>query len=157
MALVSLSLAACQQPGTGAPPGEIGMNKTTGGALVGAAAGGLAGSQFGGGAGKGVATIFGVLAGGLIGSQVGKSLDENDVNYARQTQQQAFEAGRSGQPVSWRNPDTGDSGTVIPRPAYPSNGTQCREFQQNITVGGKTQNAYGTACRQPDGTWKVVQ
>jgi surface antigen len=157
VALVSLSLAACQQPGTGAPPGEIGMNKTTGGMLAGAAAGGLVGSQFGGGAGKGVATIFGVLAGGLIGSQVGKSLDEADVNYARQTQQQAFEAGRSGQPVSWRNPDNGDGGTVIPRPAYESNGTQCREFQQNITVGGKTQNAYGTACRQPDGTWKVVQ
>src|SRR5476651_1102913 len=143
VAVVSLSLAACQQPGTGAGPGEIGMNKTTGGALVGAGVGGLVGSQFGGGAGKGVFTLLGVLAGGLAGSQVGKSLDENDLSYARRSQQQAFEAGRSGQPVAWRNPDSGASGTIVPRPAYPTNGTQCREFQQNITVGGRTQDAYG--------------
>jgi surface antigen len=157
VAVVSLLLAACAQPGTGAGPGEVGMNKTTGGALVGAAAGGLVGSQFGGGAGKGVATLFGVLAGGLVGSQIGKSLDQNDLAYAQRSQQQAFEAGRSGQPVAWRNPDSGASGTVVPRPAYQQpNGAYCREFQQNITVGGQTQQGYGTACRQPDGSWKVV-
>ncbi|MDB5407184.1 MAG: 17 kDa surface antigen [Rhodospirillales bacterium] len=157
VAVLSLSLAACQQPGTGAGPGEIGMNKTTGGALVGAAAGGLVGSQFGGGAGKGALAALGVLAGAFAGSQVGKSLDENDLTYARRTQQQAFEAGRSGQPVAWRNPDSGASGTIVPRPAYQQpSGAYCREFQQNITVGGRTQEAYGTACRQPDGSWKVV-
>ena len=32
----------------------------------------------------------------------------------------------------------------------------CREFQQTITVGGRTETAYGTACRQPDGDWKIV-
>jgi surface antigen len=154
---LSLSLVACQQPGTGAGPGEIGMNKTTGGALVGAAAGGLVGSQFGGGAGKGALTVVGVLAGAFVGSQVGRSLDENDLAYARRSQQQAFEAGRSGEPVAWRNPDTGASGTIVPRPAVEANGTQCREFQQNITVGGRTQQGYGTACRQPDGSWQVVQ
>jgi surface antigen len=157
VAAMSLSLAACQQPGTGAGPGEIGLNKTTGGALVGAGVGGLVGSQFGGGAGKGALTALGVLAGGFAGSQVGRSLDSADIAYAQRTQQQAFEGGRSGQPVAWRNPDTGASGTVVPRPAYPTNGTYCREFQQNITVGGRTQEAYGTACRQADGSWKVVQ
>src|SRR5471032_1185936 len=129
VAVLSLSLATCQQPGTGAPPGEIGMNKTTGGALVGAAAGGLVGSQFGGGAGKGALTALGVVVGAIAGSQVGRSLDEADVAYARRTQQQAFETGRSGQPVAWRNPDSGASGTIVPRPAYPNYGTQCREFQ----------------------------
>ena len=24
-----------------------------------------------------------------------------------------------------------------------------------VTVGGKTEEAYGNACRQPDGTWRV--
>lgn len=32
-----------------------------------------------------------------------------------------------------------------------------REFTQQITVNGKTEDAYGTACRQPDGSWKIVQ
>jgi len=32
----------------------------------------------------------------------------------------------------------------------------CREFQQTITIGGTTQEAYGTTCLQPDGSWKVT-
>lgn len=31
---------------------------------------------------------------------------------------------------------------------------QCREFQRDVTIAGKTEKAYGTACLQPDGTWK---
>lgn len=30
----------------------------------------------------------------------------------------------------------------------------CREFTKNIKVNGKLQEAYGTACLQPDGSWK---
>jgi len=160
VAVVSLGLAACQQPGaygTGPAPGEIGVNKTTGGALVGAGLGGLLGNQFGGGAGKGAMTALGVVAGGLLGSQVGKSLDQADVAYANRTTQTALDTGRSGQRVSWQNPDTGAAGTVVPRPAYQANGTYCREFQQTITVGVQTQEGYGTACKQPDGAWKIVQ
>ena len=26
----------------------------------------------------------------------------------------------------------------------------------DVNIGGKTEQAYGTACRQPDGSWKVV-
>jgi surface antigen len=153
---LSLALAACQSPG-GAQPGDIGVNKTTGGTLVGAGLGGLLGNQFGGGAGKGVATLVGVLAGGFIGSQVGKSLDEADVQYANRSTQNALNNGVSGQPVAWRNPDSGHQGTIVPQPAYQQNGTYCREFTQTITVGGQTQDGYGTACRQPDGSWKIVQ
>jgi surface antigen len=156
VAALGLVVAACTQPG-GAQPGEFGVNKTTGGTLIGAAAGGLVGSQFGGGAGKGVATLLGVLAGGFIGSQVGKSLDQADLQYANQTTQQALETAPSGRSMAWRNPDSGNQGTITPRPAYASGNTQCREFQQTITVGGQTQDAYGTACRQPDGSWKIVQ
>lgn len=152
---LSLALAACQQPGAG--PGQIGVNNTTGGTLVGAGLGGLLGNQFGSGAGKGAATLLGVLAGGFLGSQVGKSLDEADLQYANRSTQSALDQGVSGQPVAWRNPDSGHEGTITPRPAYRQNDTYCREFTQTITVGGQTQDAYGTACRQPDGSWKIVQ
>jgi surface antigen len=36
-------------------------------------------------------------------------------------------------------------------------GQYCREFTQSVTVGGKTEQAFGRACRQPDGAWKIVQ
>jgi surface antigen len=37
-----------------------------------------------------------------------------------------------------------------------ANGLSCREFQQEITVGGKVEQAYGTACLQADGAWKII-
>lgn len=37
-----------------------------------------------------------------------------------------------------------------------SNGQYCREYQSTIRVGGQYQNSYGTACQDPDGTWRVA-
>lgn len=31
----------------------------------------------------------------------------------------------------------------------------CREFQKQIIIDGRTEQAYGVACLQPDGTWKI--
>jgi surface antigen len=33
-------------------------------------------------------------------------------------------------------------------------GSYCREWQGRITVGGRLEQAYGTACLQPDGSWE---
>src|SRR5258708_13801927 len=106
VAALSLGLAACQQPGpygTGPAPGEIGMNKTTGGTLVGAGLGGLLGNQFGSGSGKGPMTALGVVAGGLLGSQVCKSLGRADLAYANRTPQHLLKTDRPCQPLSWRH------------------------------------------------------
>lgn len=37
-----------------------------------------------------------------------------------------------------------------------SNDPYCREYQRDVRVGGHMEQSYGTACRQPDGSWKVV-
>lgn len=34
--------------------------------------------------------------------------------------------------------------------------TQCREFTRDVTIDGQDVQAYGTACLQPDGTWRIV-
>lgn len=144
---IALSLAACEQ---GAGP------KQNIGTLGGAVAGGLAGSAIGGGTGRLWATGAGVLLGGLLGSSIGKSLDRADQNYMSQSTQSALESGQTGQPVEWRNPDSGNYGTVVPQRAYQQNNTYCREYSQSVVVGGKSERAYGTACRQPDGSWQIV-
>ena len=132
-------------------------NKQIGGTLIGAGVGGLAGSQIGGGKGKLVAVGAGVLLGGLIGSEVGKSLDKADQAYAAKTYQDSLETAPVGQTSSWVNPDSGNQGSYTPTKTYQANsGEYCREFQQTITVGGKTESGYGTACRQPDGQWQIV-
>ncbi len=129
--------------------------RQTGGTLIGAAAGGLAGSQIGGGSGQLAATALGVVLGGLLGSEVGRSMDEVDRIRAQQASEQAL---NSGQSIRWENPNTGNSGTVVPvrTGTDVQTGQLCREYQQTVTVGGKQEQAYGTACRQADGSWKVV-
>jgi surface antigen len=127
------------------------------GTLAGAAAGGLLGAQFGRGTGQLAATGAGVLLGGLLGSEVGRSLDRADQLAMQQTTQSTLETGRTGVASQWQNPDTGNSGTVMPLHTTEENGAVCREYQQTINVGGQTQEGYGTACRQPDGTWRIVR
>lgn len=135
-------------------------NKQTGGALIGGGAGALIGSQIGGGRGQLVAVAIGALAGAFIGSEVGKSLDRADRLAIQQTTQHALESAPVGRSVAWSNPDRRRQtyGSVTPTSrAYPHRGYRyCREYQQKITVDGKTERAYGRACRQPDGSWKIV-
>jgi surface antigen len=83
-------------------------------------------------------------------------LDERDKRLAAEATQRALETARSGQHVAWTNPDSGHSGTVVPVRTYEAQGTYCREFQQTVTIQGKQERAYGTACRQPDGNWRIT-
>ena len=125
------------------------------GALAGAGLGGYTGSTIGSGRGRIVAAAVGAGLGAIAGGYVGGKLDEADKRQAGATCIQALESGRSGQAAQWRNPDSGNYGTIIPQPAYQTPKGYCREFQQTIVVGGKSQQGYGTACRQPDGSWKI--
>ncbi len=145
---IMLSVAACAQ--------NQGQKQNIG-TLLGAGLGGLAGSQIGSGKGKLAAVGIGVLLGALVGSEVGKSLDKADQLYAERTTQQSLETAPVGQTSTWKNPDSGHSGSVTPTKTYQTaQGQNCREYQQTVTIGGKTEQAYGTACRQSDGSWKVV-
>ena len=156
LALVT-ALGACTQTG-GTQPGEFGVNNTTGGTLLGAGLGGLLGNQFGGGAGKGLMTAAGVIAGGLIGHSIGTQLDRADQVALSRTTQTALETAHTGQALPWQNQESGHHGSVTAGQYYQTGqGTYCREFQQSIIIGGQTQQGYGKACREPDGTWRIVQ
>jgi hypothetical protein len=51
-------------------------------------------------------------------------------------------------------------GTVQPLAAPPGyqdgTGRTCREYQTTVQVDGQWQPGYGTACLQPDGTWRMI-
>jgi surface antigen len=109
-----------------------------------------------GGGSEGI--IGGALLGGLLGVAIGNALDQRDREYAAGTYRQSLEMSRTGTTSTWYNPDSGHSGTITPTRTYESaSGQYCREFQQTVTVGGQTEQAYGTACRQPDGSWQIVR
>lgn len=126
--------------------------KTSIGAFGGAAFGGLIAAAAGGG---GAAIAGAVIGGALLGGLAGNMLDQRDKRLAAEAQQRALESTPTGTPVAWSNPDTGHSGTVTPVKTYQSGGTYCREFQSDVVIDGKPDKAWGTACRQPDGSWKV--
>jgi len=149
MQMLVVMLAAVMAVGCGIPKEEVG-------AVVGAGLGGLAGSFIGDGGGKLVAVGVGTMLGAIIGGETGKSLDRADRLALAQAQHEALENGVSGSSTAWVNPDSGNSGDIVPQPAYQqADGTYCRQFTQTIVVGGKMESAYGTACRQPDGNWKL--
>ena len=84
------------------------------GTLGGAAAGGLAGSQFGSGSGKLVTTGLGVVLGALLGGEVGSSLDRADQLALQRNTYAALTTQRIGKPIVWNNPQTGSTVTVTP-------------------------------------------
>lgn len=131
--------------------------KETGGTLIGAGLGGLAGSQIGHGTGRLVATGAGVLLGAWLGSEIGRSLDRADRMAIEQSTNQALEYNPDGQRAEWNNPNTGHSGYTTPTRTFENQaGQPCREYQTAVVIGGKTESAYGTACRQSDGSWRIV-
>ncbi len=132
--------------------------KETAGTIIGGAGGAILGSQFGGGSGRLVGVAIGTLAGALIGQEVGKSLDRADRIAMENTAHQALEYNRTNQSATWRNPDTGHSGSFTPVRTYREpQGRYCREYTQTIMIGGEERRAYGTACRRPDGNWEIVK
>jgi surface antigen len=125
--------------------------KTTIGAMGGGALGGLIAAAAGGS--PAASAVGGILVGGLVGNY----LDERDKRMAAEAAQRALETAPTGKPVAWQNPDSGHSGSVTPTKTYQTaSGSYCREYQQTVMISGKPENSYGTACRQPDGSWKLV-
>lgn len=150
--LIVALVAACSQNGGQ----DGGVNKQDIGTALGAVSGAWIGSNVGKGKGNIAAIAAGTLLGAYAGNQLGASLDKADMAYYDKTSQNALETAPVGRSTAWRNPDSGNSGSITPTRTYQTaQGSYCREFNQTIMVGGKKQEAFGTACRQPDGSWQL--
>jgi hypothetical protein len=63
-------------------------------------------------------------------------------------------AGPLGESYGW---DSGPSyGSVTAVRDGHSGEKYCREFRQEVSIDGRMEQAYGAACREPDGTWRIV-
>lgn len=118
------------------------------GTVIGGLTGGLIGNQFGKGSGK----VYATVGGAILGSAIGNSVAVADQRCASQ----ALEYARPGTQVSWQNPDNGYGYTVLPTNDFQNpDGRYCREYHTVSYIGGRQQETYGTACRQPDGSWEI--
>ncbi|MER2520738.1 MAG: glycine zipper 2TM domain-containing protein [Bdellovibrionales bacterium] len=138
------------------------------GTVMGAGLGGLLGSQFGHGSGRLAATGTGVFLGGWMGNSIGRSSDRQAyysyapprrAHYAPSystVYEETYEP--SSYIMTYYRPN------YVAPPAPPpaiyvddTSGSYCREYSQQIRIGNQVQESYGTACMQPDGSWKITQ
>jgi len=136
-------------------PSDIGIgrcNRELIGGLLGAAGGGLAGSQIGDGRGQLAAVAAGTVLGFLLGSNIGRSMDETDAACVTR----ALEHAEDGQDIVWDNSARDVRYEVTPTRTYQrGDGRYCREYTSSAIVNGREQTVYGSACRQPDGSWEL--
>jgi len=145
LVLVSSMLPACESTPSNPSQRDTGM-------VIGGILGGVIGHEVGGGSGRTAATIVGTLIGAAIGGSIGRSMDETDrIKTAR-----TLETVRTGVPSQWVNPDSGHRYTVMPTRTYDHPTGPCREYTVDAVIGGSADKVYGTACRQPDGSWRAM-
>ncbi len=151
IAAASLLLASCTQ--------DVVSDKKAAGTVIGSIVGLIVGSKLGSGTGRTVAMAVGGIAGAWIGSEIGQKLNERDQELAREAADEALENGKTGNTDTWSNPDSGNSGSVTPvSDSYETvSNEECRDFESTVTVEGETEVAHGRACRQEDGSWKIVR
>jgi surface antigen len=123
------------------------------GAALGGATGGLIGSNIGKGKGRTVATVGGVLVGLFVGGKIGRNMDQLDQACAGQ----ALEHVQDNQTVVWQGQNQQGYWVTPTRSYEAGDGRYCREYTSDALIGGQRQRTYGTACRQPDGSWEIVK
>lgn len=127
--------------------GPVACNRDVVGAVLGGVAGALIGAHHGGTG----ATVGGAIVGVILGGALGEAIDMSD----QACYGQVLEYVPNDQPVYWES--NGAQYQVTPRRTYRgAGGLYCREYQTSIYIDGYPQDAYGTACRQPDGSWQAA-
>ena len=72
------------------------------------------------------------------------------------TLNQALEVNLSGAPMTWSNPDSGQTASFTPVNTYQDKtGRFCREYRKDLVVGGETSSTFGLACRSDKGVWET--
>jgi surface antigen len=129
-------------------------NRDVLGAVIGGAAGAALGSRVDKDDGRKAAIVGGAIIGVLVGGAIGRYMDSVDQNCIGQT----LEYVPDGETIVWNNPNNGGTYQVTPAETYQrADGRYCREYVTEVLIGGRREQAYGTACRQPDGSWKVIR
>ena len=130
--------------------GKCTPKKVTG-AEAGAALGGALGAQMG--SGNALATVAGTLAGAMLGSRadaaVTTSADEDCFR-------QVLESATDQEQVAWDNDGSSTRYELTPVRSYRRSGRACRELATEIERQGEVREVYQTACRDPDGRWRIM-
>jgi hypothetical protein len=88
-------------------------------------------------------------------------LTSTDLAIVRKIVREDFTGKPNGTMMSWRNPESGNSGTLTLLDRFPSSGRDCRRVKYFIQPGPKQPASVIpatyvlTSCRLADGSWKL--
>lgn len=96
------------------------------------------------------------IANGFVDPAALALMTAKDSSEANSAQFYALQFGRPGAPRQWAG-DRGTTGSVAVGPYVRVNNLDCRDFTHTVKVGGTDYVRKGTACREQNGNWNVVQ
>lgn len=163
-ALICGLVAAALLPGTARA-----QDSTLTGGLLGGAAGAGIGYAFGKGKGAAIGGVTGLALGALAGNAHERSSQPKVVYAPPPTYYAPAPSGYYYAPPPPPQPAyayyPAQPAYAPPAPAYAApppapvgySTANCREYSGTITIDGREERSYGTACLQPDGTWRIVR
>jgi len=95
--------------------------------------------------------FLGVIATTFVGMALYHYMNKKD----EANMQNVFENSPTGQTVGWQNPDTNIPYQMTVTNTSTNGGSYCRQYQTVGIIDGQRETLTGTACRQPDGFWKI--
>ena len=93
---------------------------------------------------------------GLAGNEanVYQSLSDDDVRLAARLLQQTLETAPDATTRRWVNQETGHHGSITPVRTYLTEGGYfCRDYREELSVGGQTGRFEHSACRNDAARW----
>ena len=96
------------------------------------------------------------VANGFVDAAALAAMTAKDSAEANSAQFYALQFGRPGAPRHWAG-DKGTTGTVAVGPYVRVNNLDCRDFTHTVKANGQDYVKKGTACREQNGNWTVVQ
>ncbi len=99
------------------------------------------------------ARIIGRLGGGIIAT-TGARLSDNDLKRALEAEYRTLEAAPSGLPIIWRGDDA--NGQVMAAAPFQVGTQNCRQYAHTVIASGKQMLGRGSACRNEDGSWSLL-
>ncbi len=96
------------------------------------------------------------IANGFVDPAAVSLMSAKDSNEANSAQFYALQFGRPGAPRQWAG-DGGTTGSVAVGPYVRVNNLDCRDFTHTVKISGTDYVRKGTACREQNGNWNVVQ
>ena len=96
------------------------------------------------------------VSNGFVDAAALSVMTAKDSAEANSAQFYALQFGRPGAPRQWAG-DKGTTGSVGVGPYVRVNNLDCRDFTHTVKANGQDYVKKGTACREHNGNWAVVQ